>query len=616
MILPVTIDRDHMAGWTLGTRRLLEEEEWLTLKMLMPFFFEYKYRFIFAISCVGVLQLINVATPWLLGSIVDSLDLKLHEAIAIPLLLLGTYVFIRFFAVAVAEIQMAVFGMVTVRATKNLSLKLLRHLHNLDLEYHLSRKTGGLTRDMDRGIAAITGLIQLFSLQMLSMGMGFFFVIGIFLAWFDWRYALIVSICVVIYAVYTVKVTQWRTPIIRASNEAHSRAHTRAVDSLINHENVKYFGNEEIEHYLYNQELNIWERARAKNRYSLAALNVGQSFVVHIGLMGMLLIACNAIVIGELSLGKLVALNGYAIQVFGPLGALGSMYRRLKQAFTDVENMLAMLLQKPTIVTPANAIAMPRGEGPIEFNDVHFAYRPDRPILRGVTFTINPNERVALVGPSGAGKSTIARLLFRFYDTQQGEIRVNGEDVKNIDLDSLRRSFGVVPQDTTLFNDTLEQNIRYGREDATDEEIQRVIKMAHLNGLISQLPQGLETVVGERGLKLSGGEKQRVAIARTMLKNPTFLLFDEATSSLDTATESSIMHAIDEVSIGHTTLLIAHRLSTVIDADRIIVLVNGRVHESGSHIELLDQGGVYSRLWQLQHREISHQEAQQQFGVT
>ena len=616
MILPVTIDRDLMAGWTLGTRRLLEEEEWLTLKMLMPFFFEYKYRFIFAISCVGVLQLINVATPWLLGAIVDSLDLKLHEAIAIPLLLLGTYVFIRFFAVAVAEIQMAVFGMVTVRATKNLSLKLLRHLHNLDLEYHLSRKTGGLTRDMDRGIAAITGLIQLFSLQMLSMGMGFFFVIGIFLAWFDWRYALIVSICVVIYAVYTVKVTQWRTPIIRASNEAHSRAHTRAVDSLINHENVKYFGNEEIEHYHYNLELNIWERARAKNRYSLAALNVGQSFVVHIGLMGMLLIACNAIVIGELSLGKLVALNGYAIQVFGPLGALGSMYRRLKQAFTDVENMLAMLLQKPTIVNTTNPVAMPRGEGPIEFNDVHFAYRPDRPILRGVTFTINPNERVALVGPSGAGKSTIARLLFRFYDTQQGEIRINGEDVKNIDLDSLRRSFGVVPQDTTLFNDTLEQNIRYGREDATDEEVQRVIKMAHLNGLISQLPQGLETVVGERGLKLSGGEKQRVAIARTMLKNPTFLLFDEATSSLDTATESSIMHAIDEVSIGHTTLLIAHRLSTVIDADRIIVLVNGRVHESGSHIELLDQGGVYSRLWQLQHREISHQEAQQQFGVT
>ena len=616
MILPVTIDRDLMAGWTLGTRRLLEEEEWLTLKMLMPFFFEYKYRFIFAISCVGVLQLINVATPWLLGAIVDSLDLKLHEAIAIPLLLLGTYVFIRFFAVAVAEIQMAVFGMVTVRATKNLSLKLLRHLHNLDLEYHLSRKTGGLTRDMDRGIAAITGLIQLFSLQMLSMGMGFFFVIGIFLAWFDWRYALIVSICVVIYAVYTVKVTQWRTPIIRASNEAHSRAHTRAVDSLINHENVKYFGNEEIEHYHYNLELNIWERARAKNRYSLAALNVGQSFVVHIGLMGMLLIACNAIVIGELSLGKLVALNGYAIQVFGPLGALGSMYRRLKQAFTDVENMLAMLLQKPTIVNTTNPVAMPRGEGPIEFNDVHFAYRPDRPILRGVTFTINPNERIALVGPSGAGKSTIARLLFRFYDTQQGEIRINGEDVKNIDLDSLRRSFGVVPQDTTLFNDTLEQNIRYGREDATDEEVQRVIKMAHLNGLISQLPQGLETVVGERGLKLSGGEKQRVAIARTMLKNPTFLLFDEATSSLDTATESSIMHAIDEVSIGHTTLLIAHRLSTVIDADRIIVLVNGRVHESGSHIELLDQGGVYSRLWQLQHREISHQEAQQQFGVT
>ena len=595
-----------MAGWTLGAKRILEEDEWTTLRMLLPFFFEYKYRFIFAISCVGVLQLINVATPWLLGSIVDSLDLNAHQVIAIPLLLLLTYVFIRFLAVAVSELQMAVFGMVTVRATKNLSLKLLGHLHNLDLEYHLSRKTGGLTRDMDRGIHAITSLIQLFSLQLLGMSMGFFFVIGIFLAWFDWRYAVIVSICVVVYAVYTVKVTQWRTPIIRASNQAHSKAHTRAVDSLINHENVKYFGNEEIEHQLYNEELNIWERARARNRYSLAALNIGQSFVVHIGLLGMLLIACNAIVYGELSLGKLVALNGYAIQVFGPLGALGGMYRRLKQSFTDVENMLAILQRKPLITNTNDAIPLPAGEGPIEFRDVHFAYRTDRPILRGVSFKIHPHERVALVGPSGGGKSTIARLLFRFYDAQQGEIYINHTNIRGVDIDGLRRSIGVVPQDTTLFNDTLEQNIRYGREDATEEEIQAVIKMAHLNSLITQLPQGLDTLVGERGLKLSGGETQRVAIARTMLKRPTFLLFDEATSSLDTETESSIMQAIDQVSQGRTTLLIAHRLSTVIGCDRIIVIDGGRAIESGSHIELLDQGGMYSRLWALQHRQDSH----------
>ena len=605
-----------MASWTLGAKRILEDEEWQTLRMLFPFFLEYKYRFIFAISCVGVIQLINVATPWLLGSIIDSLDINLHDAIAIPLFLLGTYVFIRFLAVAVAELQMAVFGMVTVRATKNLSLKVMRHLHGLDLEYHLSRKTGGLTRDMDRGISAITGLIQLFSLQLLGMLMGFFLVIGIFLAWFDWRYAIIVSVCVVIYAVYTVKITQWRTPIIRASNEAHSRAHTRAVDSLINHENVKYFGNEELEHELYYHELNIWERARAKNRYSLAALNVGQSFVVHLGLLGMLFIACAAIVGGELSLGKLVALNGYAIQVFGPLGALGSMYRRLKQAFTDVENMLAILLREPQVVSVPNALPLPQGEGPIEFNDVHFAYRPDRPILKGVTFTVQPHERVALVGPSGAGKSTIARLLFRFYDVDSGSIRVNGSDVKVVDLDGLRRAFGVVPQDTSLFNDTLAQNIRYGRDEATEEQIESVIKMAHLNSLIDQLPQGVETLVGERGLKLSGGEKQRVAIARTMLKNPSFLLFDEATSSLDTATESAIMRAINEVSDGRTTLLIAHRLSTVIDADRIIVLVDGKVEESGNHIQLLDKGGVYARLWKLQHREITIEEADLQFAAS
>ena len=605
-----------MASWSLGTKRFLEEEEWLTLKMLFPFFFEYKYRFIFAIACVGIIQLINVATPWLLGSIVDSLDISLHQALAIPLLLLGSYVFIRFLVVAVRELQMAVFGMVTVRATKNLSLKLLSHLHGLDLEYHLSRKTGGLTRDMDRGINAITGLIQLFSLQMLGMAMGFFFVIGIFLAWFDWRYALIVSVCVVIYAVYTVKITQWRTPIIRASNDAHSRAHTRAVDSLINHENVKYFGNEQLEQDLYYDELNIWERARARNRYSLAALNVGQSFVVHLGLLGMLLIACNAIVSGDLSLGKLVALNGYAIQVFGPLNSLGSMYRRLKQAFTDVENMLTMLLRQPRVSSVPNALPLPSGEGPIEFKDVHFSYRPDRPILRGITFTVHPNERVALVGPSGAGKSTIARLLFRFYDTDAGEIRVNGSNIKHVDLDSLRSAFGVVPQDTTLFNDTLEQNIRYGRADATPEEIAKVVRMAHLNNLIDQLPMGLDTVVGERGLKLSGGEKQRVAIARTMLKNPSFLLFDEATSSLDTATESSVMHAIDEVSVGRTSLIIAHRLCTVIDADRIVVLENGRVAETGSHEQLLDLGGIYFRLWKLQHKEITHEEALRKFSVT
>ena len=609
-----------MAMWTFGVRRFLQDEEWMTLRMLIPFFFEFKYRFIFAIACVGVIQLINLATPYLLGRIVDALDITKVNYLTVPAILLGSYVFIRFLGGAVREIQMAVYGMVSVRTTKNLSLTLLKHLHSLDFDYHLSRKTGGLTRDMDRGIHAITGLMELFSLQLVSMFMGFAMITVVFMAWFDWRYALIVATCVILYATYTVKVTAWRTPIIRASNNAHSKAHTRAVDSLINHENVKIFGNEYLEYEYYDQELGIWEKARTKNRLSLAALNIGQSFVVHLGLLGMLAIAVNSVVAGDLSLGELVQINGYAIQVFGPLGALGSIYRRLKQSFTDVENMLAILLEKPSIMSPEESVVSRRNlqtrSGPIVFDDVHFSYKADRPILKGISFRVEPGERVAMVGPSGSGKSTIGRLLFRLYDPDSGSISVNGFDLRKHDLDVLRSSIGVVPQDTTLFNSTLEDNIRYGKENASREEIMRAVHMAHLSSFVAQLPDGLDTIVGERGLKLSGGEKQRVAIARTMLKNPTYLLFDEATSSLDTATEGAIMYAIDEVSQGHTTLIIAHRLSTVIDADRILVLVDGTIEESGTHQELLELDGVYNRLWLLQQREISFREAQQALQVS
>lgn len=590
---------------------MLSPRDWHALKMLLPFVFEFKYRFVFCLVCLIFIQLANLANPYLLGALVDYFATPdtpdLAVAATIPVALLLIYVFIRFSGLAIAEIQTAVFGTVTVRGTRRLSLVLLTHLHNLDLEYHLSRKTGGLSRDMDRGIGALTGLIRLFTFSLFGMFMSIAGVIGVFLAFFGWSYAVITLVCAVIYAVYTVKVTAWRTPIIRRSNEAHSRAHTRAIDSLINHENVKYFGNEGTETSLYDEELTIWERARARNRYSLAALNIGQSFVVHFGLLLMLGLACYGVLQGEYTAGQLVMLNGYALQVFGPLGALGSIYRQLKQAFTDVEAMLDILETQPTVQNDKREIALPKGNGPIEFRDVHFFYKPDRPILKGVSFTVEPGERVALVGPSGGGKSTIARLLFRFYDVQSGSIHINGQNIRAVDLDSLRAAIGVVPQETTLFNDTLEQNILYGCLDATPADLEEAVGMSHLGGLIGMLPDGLQTVVGERGLKLSGGEKQRVAIARTMLKKPTFLVFDEATSSLDSATEASIMHAINEVSIGHTTLMIAHRLSTVIDADRILVLVQGRVYESGSHQELLDLGGHYSQLWKLQHREIDHQ---------
>lgn len=589
---------------------MLTPRDWTALKMLLPFVFEFKYRFIFCLLCLIFIQLANLASPWLLGSLVDHFEASGAGTAAVvatvPVALLCVYVFMRFSGLAIAEIQTAVFGTVTVRGTRRLSLVLLKHLHDLDLEYHLSRKTGGLSRDMDRGISALTGLIRLFTFSLFGMFMQIAGVTGIFIFHFGVSYALITMVCAVVYVVYTVKVTAWRTPIIRRSNEAHSRAHTRAIDSLINHENVKYFGNEGTEIDLYDTELTIWERARARNRYSLAALNIGQSFVVHFGLLLMLGLACIGVVQGEYSTGDLVMLNGYALQVFGPLGALGSIYRQLKQAFTDVEAMLDILETQPSVYTSKNAVPLVQGEGPIVFDNVHFFYKPERPILKGISFEVNPGEKVALVGPSGGGKSTVARLLFRFYDVQEGCISINGQDIRELDLDSLRAAIGVVPQETTLFNDTLEQNIQYGLFDASKSDIESAAKMAHLNSLVDMLPEGMETIVGERGLKLSGGEKQRVAIARTMLKRPTFLVFDEATSSLDSATEASIMHAINEVSAGHTTLMIAHRLSTVIDADRIVVLAHGKVMETGTHKQLLNYDGHYQKLWKLQHREITH----------
>ena len=608
-----------MASWSFGSISMLEPRDWQALKMLLPFVFEFKYRFAFCLVCLVLIQIANLANPYLLGSLVDHFADSgadpLAVAVTVPVALLFIYVFIRFSGLAISEIQNAVFGTVTVRGTRRLSLVLLTHLHGLDLEYHLSRKTGGLSRDMDRGIHALTGLIRLFAFSLFGMFMSIAGVVGVFIAFFGWSYAVISVVCAVIYGVYTVKVTAWRTPIIRRSNVAHSKAHTRAIDSLINHENVKYFGNEGAETSLYDQELTIWERARARNRYSLAALNIGQSFVVHFGLLLMLGLACYGVVQGEYTPGNLVALNGYALQVFGPLGALGSIYRQLKQAFTDVEAMLDILDTQPTVTVRTNAAPLPVGDGPIQFEDVHFFYKPDRPILKGVSFTVNPGEKVALVGPSGGGKSTVGRLLFRFYDVHSGSISINGVDIRDVNLDSLRSRLGVVPQETTLFNDTLQQNIQYGLLGATAQDIETATRMAHLDSLIGILPEGMDTVVGERGLKLSGGEKQRVAIARTMLKKPTFLLFDEATSSLDSATEASIMHAINEVSEGHTTLMIAHRLSTVIDADRILVLADGEVCESGSHEELLTHGGHYEQLWKLQHREIDHETYQREAAL-
>jgi len=407
----------------------------------------------------------------------------------------------------------------------------------------------------------------------------------------------------VFYSTYTVKVTAWRTPFIRESNDANSRANTRAVDSLINYETVKYFGNETVEASTYDEELAVWESARSRNRYSLAGLNAGQSFFVHCGMLGMMVIAALEVMDGKLSLGDLVAINAFAVQVFVPLNQLGGIYRELKRCFTDVERMFDILDTPSLIISPDKPLPCPDGPGSITFHDVSFGYQPDRKILHDINLVIKPGTKVAIVGPSGAGKSTIARLLFRFYDVSGGEIEVNGADIRQLELRDLRQQIGVVPQDATLFNASLFDNIAYGDTSADLEEVEAAARMAQLTDLLDRLPNRYDTMVGERGLKLSGGEKQRVAIARAILKQPRILIFDEATSSLDSASERAIMTAINQVSKGHTSLMIAHRLSTIVDADDIIVLQDGRIIESGNHHSLIAADGLYRELWDLQQQE-------------
>lgn len=576
----------------------------------MPFFSEYRYRILLALGVLVAVNGASLALPFLLKHIVDGLGSEKSQLIALPITLVAAYVFIRFMGMALRELTLAVYGTVTVRAMRRVSLRVLKHLHNLDLDYHLSRRTGGISRDMDRGVSAIAALLRILTFQILNMFLGVGGVAIVLLTVYHWTYGAIVLGAVVFYSYYTVKVTAWRTPFIRQSNDANSSANTRAVDSLINYETVKYFGNEPLEAELYDKDLTIWEDARRRNRYSLAGLNAGQSFFVHAGMFGMMLLAAWQVLDGELTVGDLVAINAFAVQVFLPLNQLGGIYRELKRCFTDVENMFEILNTEASIADKPNALPLPKVTGKIELVHVEFGYSEDRKILHDLSLTIEPGQKVAIVGPSGAGKSTIARLLFRFYDVTSGAIRVDGHNIKNLKLTDLRRAFGVVPQDATLFNASLYDNIQYGNPSADQDEILEAVKLANLSELVGRLPDQLETVVGERGLKLSGGEKQRVAIARAILKSPTFLIFDEATSSLDSVSEHAIMQAIDAVSENHTTILIAHRLSTIAHADKIFVLKEGSLAEQGTHEALLKLQGVYYDLWQTQVQEQTLTDAQ------
>lgn len=586
------------------------QPNWRVILLLAPYLMEFKGRVLLSLLLLIAAKVAGVAVPWVLKLIVDDLDLASTAAIVVPAFLLLAYGALRFASVFLGELRDAVFARVTERAMRRVGLKVFSHLHSLDLDFHLSRKTGGLSRDIERGTSGINFLLRFLLFNIIPTIFELLLVALVLFKQFSFTFSVAVIISIAIYIVFSVVITEWRTKFVREANEQDNRSNTRAIDSLLNYETVKYFNNEQYESREYDQHLQAWEQSRLKNRLSLAALNSGQALIIAASVTVMMFMAAQGVVAEEMTLGDFVMINAYMIQLFIPLNFLGFVYREIRQSLINVERMFELLRVEPKIRDLPTARPFITSDGrsvSVEFRSVSFAYDPARPILRNVSFTAAPGQKIAIVGPSGAGKSTIAKLLFRFYDPNEGEIYLGGHNIRELSLDSLRAQFGVVPQDTVLFNDTIFYNIAYGNPNASREEVLRAAEAAHLKQFIERLPKGYETQVGERGLKVSGGEKQRIAIARVLLKNPSVLIFDEATSALDTETERVITQALDELAVKHTVLIIAHRLSTVMNADRILVLHEGEIVEQGTHIELLARKGVYSVLWQ---NEL-HQESQE-----
>ncbi|AWN16378.1 ABC transporter ATP-binding protein/permease [Salinisphaera sp. LB1] len=592
--------------------------EWRRLVALTPYLRAHTPRVALAMAFLMAAKGASVLLPIALKHIVDSLDRSEHSAaLVLPLGLLLAYGALRLASTLFGQIRDLVFGRVTERTMHQVALAVFSHLHRLDLEFHLSRRTGGLSRDIERGLGGIRFLLRFMLFNILPTAFEIGLVAAILFYYYSIWFTLIVLVSVVAYVAVTAALTEWRTRHVRESNRLDTAANTRAVDTLLNYETVKYFGNEAFEADRYDAELGRWADAMARARRSLGVLNTLQALVIALAMTAIMILAGRRVVAGSMTLGDLTMVNAYMLQLFLPLSALGFVYRELKKAMADTARMFALIDIEPEITETADARPLRTNQPEIVFEDVHFGYSSERKILRGVDLVARPGAKVAVVGHSGAGKSTLARLLFRFYDVDGGAIRIDGTDIRELTLASLRATIGVVPQDTVLFNDTIEYNIAYGAPDRADgPAIERAARMAHLDDFIARLPDGMQTLVGERGLKLSGGEKQRIAIARAILKNPAILVFDEATSSLDSEAERAITHALAELAADHTTLVIAHRLSTVVDADQIVVLDAGRVAEQGRHAELLAAGGRYARMWQLQQHDDPAEDAAQGAAVS
>jgi len=574
--------------------------DWGVLGSLLPYFMEFRGRVFLAMVCLVLAKLASVALPFAMKYIVDALDSTQSQVIALPLMFLLFYGLLRFGTIILGEIRDTIFGRVTEHAMRRIALKVFEHLHYLDLDYHLSRKTGALSRDIERGTNGISFLMRFLLFNIVPTLLEIALVTFILLFNYGWDFAFIIVASVICYGILSVLVTDWRTTFVKAMNEMDNKASTYALDSLMNFETVKYFTNERHDAIEYDHNLADLETARMRNRLSLVALNSGQAIIVSVAITLIMILAARNVVNGEMTLGDLVLVNAFMLQLFIPLNFLGFVYREIKRALADVEHMFSLLKREPTIKDKTNATELSIKEGVIEFSHVHFSYKSDRQILADISFTIPQGKKVAIVGPSGSGKSTIARLLFRFYDVNSGCITIDGQDIRDLSQHSLRKAIGIVPQDTVLFNNSIYHNIAYGCPEATDAEVKTAARMAHLDEFIQQLPQGYDTLVGERGLKVSGGEKQRIAIARMLLKNPAIMVFDEATSSLDSTAEQAILKALREVAKNRTTLVIAHRLSTIVDADSIVVIRHGRIVEQGSHNDLLEDNGVYAKMWELQ----------------